>query len=352
MNRVLVIDDEKSWRVTLCEFLSREGYATDQASEPDQALALIDENEYDVIVTDITMPHESGLELIGRIRERSDASQIVLMTGEPTVDTAVRAVQYGVSDYLTKPISHDTLIKSVRNAAKIKLLNDEKSYLERLNDNYLKILEETVEQRTNELQLAMSGTISLITSIIEIRDPYIAGHQRKVGNLAAAIAEKMNLDPQTANNIRTMGYIHDLGKIGLPAEILTKPGPINYAERELIKMHPRYGYEMLSKVKLPGIFAETIYQHHERCDGSGYPLGLKGDQIRIEAQIIMVADTVEAIMANRSYHPGINLEGALNEIRVNAGILYNAEVVDACAELFFKDNYSLDENEYPVSIPL
>lgn len=352
MSRVLIVDDEKSIRITLCEFLKKEGFEADSASDAQTASQMMDAKEYDVIVTDIIMPRISGIELLTKIREKSQTIQIIIMTGEPTVDTAVKAVQKGVSDYLTKPISRESLLRAVGHAAQIKQLSDEKAILEKQNQRYQRSLEESVKQRTAALQNAMESIISLLSSVVEIRDPYTAGHQRRVGNLSAAIGEKMKLNSQTVEYIRIIGYIHDIGKIVVPTEILSKPGSLTPLEMEMIKTHPTNGYEMLSKVDLPDLIGKAIYQHHEHFDGSGYPNKLKAQEISIEARIITVADVVEAMMSHRPYRPALGLQAALEEIQQMAGIYYDIEVVSACVELFHKDNYFIDDVEHEICFPL
>ncbi len=352
MSKVLIVDDEKSMRITLAEFLKKEDFEVDVASDAFMALQMLSMAEYDIIITDIIMPKISGIELLQKIREKSLTIQIIIMTGEPTVDTAVKAVQSGANDYLTKPINKDIFLKTVRHAEQLKVLVDEKSKLEKLNMLYQKGLEEIVVIRTKALQGAMQGIISLLSSVVEARDPYTAGHQRRVGNLSAAIGEKMNLDEKTVEYIRMIGYIHDIGKIAIPTEILSKPGSLNELEILMIRNHPHNGYEMLMKVDLPKMVGETIYQHHERCDGKGYPRGLIGKDISIEAQILMVGDVVEAMMSHRPYRPALGLEMALEEIRKNSGTSYNAEAVSACLNLFNEDCYAIDDCEHKVVFPL
>jgi putative two-component system response regulator len=162
----------------------------------------------------------------------------------------------------------------------------------------------------------------------------------------------MELDEKTVEYIRMIGYIHDIGKIAIPTEILSKPGTLNHLEIQMIRNHPLNGYEMLMKVDLPELVGETIYQHHERCDGSGYPRGLLENEISVEAQILMVADVVEAMMSHRPYRPAHGLEKALEEIQENSGTLYNVEVVSACTQLFIEDCYTIDDREYKVNFLL
>lgn len=351
MSKILIVDDERSIRVTLSEFLRREGYETESAGDAQIAFQMIKNSKFDVVVTDIVMPKTSGIELLAKIRETSPTTQVIIMTGEPSVDTAILAVKSGACDYLRKPINRDVLIKTVRQAAQIKSLIDEKEALEITNQTYQRELEALVQKRTLSLQTMMQGIIYLLTSVVESRDPYTAGHQRRVGNLSAAIAERMNMKKETVDLVRTIGYIHDIGKISVPLEILAKPGVLSYIEMEMIKVHAHKGYEMLSKADLPEIISNTIYQHHERCDGSGYPRGLKDCDISIEAKIIIVADVVEAMISHRPYRPALGLDVAIDEIKQKSGILYNAEVVAACVALF-ENAYSIEDDEQMITIPM
>ena len=352
MGRILIVDDEKSIRVTLCEFLKNEGYCADSAPDAVIACSMLDEKDYDVVITDIIMPRISGMDLLSAIRKKSETLQFIIMTGEPSVDTAIRAVKSGANDYLTKPISKDILLATVKNAVNIKRLSDEKTALEEENRFYQKQLEELVTLRTKSLQNVMQGIIYLLTSVVEARDPYTAGHQLRVGNLSAAIAKKMHLGGETIELVRTIGYIHDIGKISVPAEILSKPGKLSPLEMEMIKIHAYKGYEMISKANLPEIVGQAIFQHHERFNGSGYPQGIKDKEIIIEAKILIVADVVEAMVSHRPYRPALGLETALAEIETNAGILYNEKVVAACVKLFREDEYSIENDEKIVHIPL
>lgn len=352
MARILVVDDEKSIRLTLCEFLKNDGFIADSAPDAVVACGMIAEKDYDVVITDIIMPRISGMDLLSTIRKTSKTLQIIIMTGEPSVDTAIQSVQNGANDYITKPISKEVLLKATRNAVNIKRLSDEKTALEEKNKFYQKQLEELVALRTQSLQKAMQGIIYLLTSVVETRDPYTAGHQLRVGNLSAAIAKKLQLNQETVELVRTIGYIHDIGKISIPAEILSKPGKLTSLEMEMIKIHAYKGYEMISKANLPDIVGQAIYQHHERHNGSGYPLGIKDKDMITESRILIVADVVEAMMSHRPYRPALGLETALAEIESNADILFSGQVVAACTSLFRNDGYVIDNDEKIVHIPL
>ncbi len=167
-----------------------------------------------------------------------------------------------------------------------------------------------------------------------MRDPYTAGHQRRVAQLAAAIATEMGLPPERIHGIRLAGTVHDVGKIGVPAEILSKPGVLTGVEFNLIKLHPTVGYEILKDVEFPWPIAQMVRSHHERLDGSGYPDGLKGEEILLDTRIISVADVVEAMLSYRPYRPGLGIQAALDEIVGKRGVLYDEQVVDACRKVF------------------
>lgn len=194
------------------------------------------------------------------------------------------------------------------------------------------------------LRESLEQSIQTIAATVESRDPYTAGHQRRVSELATAIAQEMGLSEDQVNGIHLAAIIHDLGKIHIPAEILSKPGKLTNIEFMLIQTHPQSGYDILKNVKFPWPIADIIVQHHEKIDGSGYPYGLKDHQILLEAKIISVADVVEAISAHRPYRAALGIEVALDEIKKNSGITYDASVVDACVKLFEEKGFMFSGN--------
>ncbi|MDP2840390.1 MAG: HD domain-containing phosphohydrolase [Syntrophales bacterium] len=188
----------------------------------------------------------------------------------------------------------------------------------------------------------MGTTIQVMASAVETRDPYTAGHQIRSADLARAIATEMELPSEKIEGIRMAGSIHDIGKLSIPAEILSKPTKLSEIELSLIKEHARQGYEILKDVESPWPLAEIVYQHHERMDGSGYPRQLKGDDILIEARILTVADVVEAMASHRPSRPSLGIDAALNEIEKNSGIFYDDAAADACLRLFRKKGFQLE----------
>jgi PAS domain S-box-containing protein len=196
--------------------------------------------------------------------------------------------------------------------------------------------EEQLRRSFEKLQKTMEGTIYAIARTVETRDPYTAGHQRRVAQFAVSIAQEMDLTDDKINAIHLAAMIHDIGKINVPTEILSKPGELSETETELIRIHPQVGYEILHVIDFPWPIADIVLQHHERMNGSGYPNGLKGEEIILESRILGVADVVEAMSSHRPYRSALGLRSALKEITMNKGILYDSDVVDACIQVIEK----------------
>lgn len=202
--------------------------------------------------------------------------------------------------------------------------------------------EETLQQSFENLQKILEGTILAMAKIVETRDPYTAGHQQRVAKLSSAIAKEMGLPEERINTLRMAAFIHDVGKIYIPAEILSKPGELNEIEFKLVKTHPQVGHDILKTIELLSPVVEIVLQHHERMDGSGYPQGLSGESIILEAKILGVSDVVEAMSSHRPYRSAIGIGKALEEISKNKGILYDPQVVDVCFKLFYEKEFKFD----------
>ena len=206
--------------------------------------------------------------------------------------------------------------------------------------------EEDLEESVEHLRRAIHTTIQVLVLAVETKDPYTAGHQKRTANLARAMAAEMNLPPEKIEGLRMAGVIHDIGKISIPSEILSKPMKLPAMEYSLIKEHARHGYEILKDVESPWPLADIVYQHHERINGSGYPRGLKGEEILVEARTLAVADVVEAMASHRPYRPALGMGAALEEIEKNRGILYDPAAVETCLRLIREKCFQLDVDAY------
>jgi putative nucleotidyltransferase with HDIG domain len=205
-----------------------------------------------------------------------------------------------------------------------------------------KIAEEELKRSFEQQKIAMEGTVRAIAYTVETRDPYTAGHQRRVTKLACTIGEEMGLSRDQIEGLRMSGELHDIGKIHVPAEILSKPGQISEAEYTIIKTHSQVGHDILKTIEFPWPVAKIVLQHHERMNGSGYPGGLKGKDILLEAKILAVADVIEAMATHRPYRPALSIEDALGEISKNRGTLYDPNVVDICLKVFKEKKFQFE----------
>lgn len=205
-----------------------------------------------------------------------------------------------------------------------------------------KRVEEALRQSLENVRTTLKSTIEAMALAVELRDPYTAGHQRRVTHLACAIADEMTLSAELVDGIQMVGTIHDIGKICIPAEILSKPGRLTEAEFAIMKAHCQTGYAILKRIEFPQPIAQIVLQHHERIDGSGYPAGLSGEDISMEARIIAVADVAEAMASHRPYRPALGIDKALEELSQERGILYEPEVVDACVKLLSQRQVTLE----------
>ncbi|MBN1273920.1 MAG: HD domain-containing protein [Candidatus Aminicenantes bacterium] len=259
---------------------------------------------------------------------------IVSAVDDPAV--VEKALELGAYGYIVKPLKPSEVIINISSALRRQRLELE-SRLTRQN------LEQEIESRTAKLREALESVVKVIAQTVESRDPYTAGHQMRVAKLASAIAQEMGYTAEKIKGIQMAGTIHDLGKISVPAEILSKSTRLTDIEFALIKTHPQVGYDILKDIDFPWPVAEITYQHHERIDGSGYPRGLKRDVILPEARIMAVADVVEAMASYRPYRPALGIDAALDEILKNKGKTYDQEVVEACLSIFRKRKFKFSD---------
>ncbi|MBN1473608.1 MAG: HD domain-containing protein [Syntrophaceae bacterium] len=287
-----------------------------------QGLEFLATNNVDVVLLDLGLPDSQGLNTIEMVMAKNPSVPIIILTGLDDEKIAMEAVRRGAQDYL------------IKGSASIEILARIIHYsMERKN------AEKELKLSIERFSRALSDTVKAMAMAVEIRDPYTAGHQRRGAGLARAIALEMRLDPRQIEGVQLACMIHDIGKISIPSEILSKPCLLSSLEISLIKVHPQVGYDILKEIDFPWPIAQAVLQHHERIDGSGYPEGLKNSDIILEARILAVADVVEAISSHRPYRPAFGLKEALSEIDRKQGILYDPVVVKSCLKLFQDKNY-------------
>ncbi len=340
--KILVVDDESAIRKMLTHLLEKEGYDCVTAENAGSAIRYLSAHSVDMVISDVSMPGKTGIELLKHIKINFPTIATIIMTGVGSQNIAETAISMGAYGYLYKPFQKRQVLANISDALRRRSMDlqsqFEMEHLEQIIDENKRDLSTFNDKITKILE----SIIRAMSMAIESRDPYTAGHQHRVGRLAAVVASEMGFSEEQTQYIRMAGIIHDLGKISVPAEILSKPGRLTESEMNIIKDHPRIGYQILKEIEFPYPLAQIVYQHHERIDGSGYPQGLTGDEILPESKILAVADVVEAMMSHRPYRPSLGIEAALGEIKKHRGVCFDPAAVDACCRVFSNDSFQFE----------
>lgn len=337
--KILALEDSPRDFDLTKEQLIEAGYSLSIArvETEEEFIASIRTNPYDVILADFTVP---GFNAFGALRIRNEIcpeTPFICVSGSIGEVTAIELLKSGAVDYVIKdrperlPLAIERALDEVH----------EKELRNQANEN-LGEAYHRLKEGQKKLQKTLEKIIQVMGQTVELRDPYTAGHQRRVAKLACDIAERVGLTKDRIRGVGMAGEIHDLGKISIPSDTLNKPTKLTSLEFKIIKLHPKTGYDILKNIDFSWPIAETVYQHHERMDGSGYPRGLRGNKILIEARILAVADVVEAMVSHRPYRPALGLEKALAEIELKRGVLFDSDVVDACVDLLKAGDYQFE----------
>jgi putative two-component system response regulator len=306
MSRILVIDDELVIRELMMEILETDGHDVVGAETAERALALLERDEFSLVVSDVVMPGLSGLELLEAVRERRASLPVVLVTGAGTYDTLSKALTRGAAGLVTKPFAHHELLHAVADA------------LDRASRS-----EEELRERLLTPTLA-----SALANAIEARDSDTYGHCERLASLAVRLAELLELSHHEVEQIRLGAILHDVGKIGIPDRVLLKPGPLDAEERAVVETHPLIGDRLLEPLDLLAKARPVVRHHHERWDGTGYPDRLAGEEIPLGARIVAVADSVEVMTSRQLYRRPLTEPEIVAELRTHRGGQWDPTVVD------------------------
>ncbi len=416
--KILILEDSKLQAQRLVGILKEVGYSVIAAGDGVEGLHALTGSIPDLIISDIEMPRLDGYGFCNALKKDREFSHIpvILLTSMSEPKHIVEGLRAGADYYLTKPYSKSLLLAMVgsiladgdsskaRNGAQtfevrtrgkrerisadpqqianflfstfdnlvfhnqelsqtrqeLKSTND--TLEERIREKTLSLEQEVAERKKahEALKQTLNGTVVALARSVEMRDPYTAGHQMRVSELATRIARELGFSEDRLEGMRVMGLLHDIGKIIVPAEILTKPSGLTDYEFLFIKAHCKAGYDILKEIQFPWPVATAVFQHHERLNGSGYPLGLPGDRIMMEAKILAVADVTESMSSHRPYRPALGVDAALDEIIGNRGILYATEAADALVKVFKTEGWREsgprtevpDQAELPRRVPM
>lgn len=326
--RILIVDDEVEITEILADLLS-EDYECVRAGSAEQALAQLAGNQFQLVISDITMPGMSGLEMIPHVKGLSPETVVVMISGMQTVESAIGALRLGAFDYLMKPFD----LRQVEAVVKRALEHHDLVVAKQRYENHL---EELVEQRTAELDRALNSlegayrsTLKALTAALETRDSETHGHSERVVSYSLRLGREYGLNSEEMKSLEFGSLLHDIGKIGVPDSILRKPAKLTEEEWVRMREHPVHGQQILRGIEFLQGAARVVAQHHEQWDGSGYPLGLRGEEIDICARIFAVADAFDAITSDRVYRRGKSYEAASQELDDWAGRQFDPKVVEA-----------------------
>lgn len=331
--KILVVDDEEAIREVVTTLLEAQGYRCTPVGNGRAALEQLQRNSHDLILSDMVMPEMDGLRLLEWVRSHDQDVPVIMVTAMHDLSTALEAIRRGAYDYILKPFEKDQLFLGVRRA-----LEHRRLMLE--NRNYQRNLENLVEERTAQLSGALAQleqsydhTLEALGGALDLKDAETEGHCQRVTAFTISMAQRMKVDPAQLGHIARAAFLHDIGKMAIPDSILRKPGPLTDAEREVMRRHCEIGYGMLVRIPFLREAAEIVLAHQEYFDGTGYPRGLKGEEIPLGARIFAVADALDAMISDRPYRRALPIRHAREEITRCSGTQFDPKVVEVFLSL-------------------
>jgi putative nucleotidyltransferase with HDIG domain len=326
--KILVVDDEEAIREVVSTLLESQGYDCSTVSNGLLAQEYMKKNSVDLVLSDMVMPEMDGLSLLEWERKHDPDVPVIMVTAMHDLSTALEAIRHGAYDYILKPFEKDQLYLGVRRAL-------EHRHLVLENRNYRRNLEQLVEERTAQLKSAIEqleqsydDTLEALGGALDLKDAETEGHSKRVTAYTIAIAKAIKVDPALLPQIARAAFLHDIGKMAIPDMILRKPGPLTPEEREIMRTHCEIGYNMVTRIPFLREAAEIVLSHQEYFDGTGYPRGLKGEQIPLGSRIFAVADALDAMISDRPYRKALPVSHAREEIQRCAGTQFDPAVVE------------------------
>lgn len=329
LGTILIADDSIPFRNSMETILRREGYVTLTASDGAQSLRLLEENDVDLVLSDIRMPGMDGLTLLEQIRSRTPDIPVVLITAWPSVEFTLRALRAGARDFLTKPTSPADLLHIVKNQMKLRQIWKEEF---RAKGN----VEQSILHQLGQIREFNGGqfdelmpVLETLANILDAREHETQAHSERVSVYSEYLAERIGETDCDLQTIRIGGLMHDIGKMGIPDSVLLKPGQLDAQDWKIMKQHPQIGYNLVAGI--PGLMraAELVLSHHERWDGKGYPRGLKQKEIPFGARVFTLVDTMDAMLSDRPYRKALTYSEVRSVVELNRGTQFDPEIADA-----------------------
>lgn len=321
IRRILLVDDEEGIRKSLSTYLESNGFEVDTAADAIVAREVITETTYDLVLTDISMPEVSGLDLLREIKDEHPSIEVIMITGYLDISFAIQAMRRGAYDFFTKPFNYEKILLTIERVEEKRRLEDQARRYDALR-----------QQKQFEEQAILETTLGLARAVEE-RDRYNIGHGKRTAEFALMIADKLAYSDERKRSLRYASLLHDVGKIGIDDEILNKPGRLDEQEFAAIKRHPEIGEYILTPISFLADIAEVVRHHHERWDGTGYPDGLAGEAIPMDARILCMADYFDSITSARPYRRPMDTEKARSLMREEAGKTFDPTLVDVFLEV-------------------
>jgi putative nucleotidyltransferase with HDIG domain len=326
--KILIVDDEEAIREVVSTLLETQGYNCVSLSNGRLAKEYLEKDTADLVLSDMVMPEMDGLTLVEGLHKSQPDIPVIMVTAMHDLSTALEAIRRGAYDYILKPFEKDQLHLSVRRAIEHRRLVLE-------NRNYQRNLEKLVEERTaqltgalEQLERSYDDTLEALGGALDLKDAETEGHCKRVTAFTIAIAKAMKVDPAILPQIARAAFLHDIGKMAIPDHILRKPGPLNPEEREIMRTHCEIGYNMVTRIPFLREAAEIVLSHQEYFDGTGYPRGLRGEEIPLGARIFAVADALDAMISDRPYRKALPIRHAEEEIQRCSGTQFDPKVVE------------------------
>lgn len=331
--RILVIDDERQLLELIAATLKRSGYGCDRAASVSEARAALERSSYDIVFLDLMLPDGNGFLILEQIMNVSPQTLVLIVTGSHELDCSIEAIRKGSFDFITKPFTLELLTQRLHRVVSEWKAKCFTAHYQNCLEKVVEAKTEEVLQTTSRIESVYDAAVYALGAALDLRDPETEDHCRRVSEISLMLGERLGVDSRSRKDLKWGAYLHDVGKIGIPAEILSKPSGLTEEEMQVMRKHTVYGYNMLRNIDFLNSASVVVLRHHEKYDGSGYPDGLRGEEIPLFARIFAVVDAFDAMAWDRPYRKAMSYQDAMAELARCSGSHFDPGVIDAFVEL-------------------